>query len=149
MEKQEKAMNYFENGCNCSQAVVMPYSGELNVGEEVIQKMAVAFGGGMSKAGKVCGCLSGALMVIGLKYGDDSAKIIANRIKSYNEGQKFIKEFHKTFGATDCYELIKLDLNKKEDMEQAQVKVFGSRCKNMVGKTVELLEKHFLLNKEI
>lgn len=149
MEKQEKAMNYFENGCNCSQAVVMPYSGELNVGEEVIQKMAVAFGGGMSKAGKICGCLSGALMVIGLKYGDDSAKIIANRIKSYNEGQKFIKEFHETFGATDCYELIKLDLNKKEDMERAQVKVFGSRCKNMVGKTVELLEEHFLLNEEI
>lgn len=66
MEKQEKAMNYFENGCNCS-----------------------------------------------------------------------------PFGATDCYELIKLDLNKKEDMERAQVKVFGNRCKNMVGKTVELLEKHF------
>lgn len=149
MEKQEKAMNYFENGCNCSQAVVMPYAAELNAQEEVIQKMAVAFGGGMSKAGKTCGCLSGALMVIGLKYGEDSAKIIANRIKSYNEGQKFMKNFEETFGATDCYELIKLDLNKKEDMEQAQAKVFGNRCKNMVGKTVELLEKHFLGNQEI
>lgn len=149
MEKQEKAMNYFENGCNCSQAVVMPYAAELNAQEEVIQKMAVAFGGGMSKAGKTCGCLSGALMVIGLKYGEDSAKIVANRIKSYNEGQKFIKEFHETFGATDCHELIKLDLNKKEDMELAQAKVFGSRCKNMVGKTVELLEKHFFRNEEV
>lgn len=149
MEKQEKAMNYFENGCNCSQAVVMPYAIELNVEEEVIQKMAVAFGGGMSKAGKTCGCLSGALMVIGLKYGEDSAKIIENRIKSYNEGQKFIKNFDETFGATDCYKLIRLDLNKKEDMEQAQAKVFGSRCRNMVGKTVELLEKHFLDNEEI
>lgn len=149
MGKQEKAMNYFENGCNCSQAVVMPYATELNAKEEVIQKMAVAFGGGMSKAGKTCGCLSGALMVIGLKYGEDSAKIIANRIKSYNEGQKFMKNFEETFGATDCYELIKLDLNKKEDMEQAQAKVFGNRCRNMVGKTVELLEKHFLDNEEI
>lgn len=143
------AMNYFENGCNCSQAVVMPYAAELNAQEDVIQKMAVAFGGGMSKAGKTCGCLSGALMVIGLKYGEDSVKIIANRIKSYNEGKRFMKNFDETFGATDCYELIKLDLNNKEDMEQAQAKVFGSRCKNMVGKTVELLEKHFLGNQEI
>lgn len=149
MEKQEKAMEYFENGCNCSQAVVMPYATELNVQEKVIQKIAVAFGGGMSKAGKTCGCLSGALMVIGLKYGEDSAEIIANRIKSYNEGQKFINQFQKIFGATDCHELIKLDLNKKEDMEQAQAIVFKSRCKTIVGKTVELLEKHFLLNKEI
>lgn len=149
MEKQEKAMEYFENGCNCSQAVVMPYATEVNVQEKVIQKIAVAFGGGMSKAGKTCGCLSGALMVIGLKYGEDSAEIIANRIKSYNEGQKFINQFQKIFGATDCHELIKLDLNKKEDMEQAQAIVFKSRCKTIAGKTVELLEKHFLLNKEI
>ncbi|MDP4178399.1 MAG: C-GCAxxG-C-C family protein [Bacillota bacterium] len=148
MEKQEKAMEYFQNGCNCSQAVVMPYAEELNVNEGIIQKMAVAFGGGMSKAGKVCGCLSGALMVIGLKYGEDSAKIVANRIKSYNEGQKFMKQFNETFGATDCRELIKLDLNKKEDMVQAQAKVFGSRCKNMVGKTIEMLEEHFLCNEE-
>ena len=146
MKKQEKAMEYFENGCNCSQAVVMPYAKELNVKEEVIQKMAVAFGGGMSKAGKTCGCLTGALMVIGLKYGEDSAKIIANRIKSYDEGQKFIKQFNQIFGATDCSELIKLDLNKKEDMQQAQAVVFANRCKNMVGKTVELLENQFLLS---
>lgn len=37
MKKQEKAMEYFENGCNCSQAVVMPYAKELNVKEDVIQ----------------------------------------------------------------------------------------------------------------
>lgn len=144
MKKQEKAMEYFSNGCNCSQAVIMPYATQLEVDESIIQKMAVAFGGGMSKAGKTCGCLSGALMVIGLKYGEDSAKIVANRIKSYQEGQKFIRLFEETFGATDCRELIQLDLNKKEDMEQAQAKVFGNRCKNMVGKTVELLEEHFL-----
>jgi hypothetical protein len=74
---------------------------------------------------------------------------VANRIKSYNEGQKFLKLFQETFGHIDCRELIKLDLNKKEDMEQAQANVFGIRCKNMVGKTVEMLEEQFLSNKDI
>lgn len=37
MKKQEKAMEYFENGYNCSQAVVMTYAKELNVKEDVIQ----------------------------------------------------------------------------------------------------------------
>lgn len=30
--------------------------------------LSVPFGGGMSKRGKTCGCLSGALMVIGLQF---------------------------------------------------------------------------------
>lgn len=149
MNKQDQAIEYFGSGCNCSQAVIMPYAKELNVEKDLIERMAVAFGGGMSKSGKTCGCLCGALIVIGLKYGENSAKIVASRIKSYNEGQKFMNQFFETFGATECRELIKLDLNKKEDMEQAQKKVFGTKCRNMVGETVELLERQFLASTEI
>ena len=137
-------MYYFENGCNCAQAVVMPYADELNVSKDAIERMAVAFGGGMSKAGKTCGCLTGALMVIGLKYGEDSARIVAKRMEAYNGGKYLIQLFREAFGATECRELIKLDLNNAEDMEQAKKSVFGSRCKAMVGKTVEILEENFL-----
>lgn len=141
MNKNEQAMNYFENGCNCSQAVLMAYAEELDIDKDIVQRVAVTFGGGMSKAGKTCGCLSGALMVLGLKYGAKSAEIISKRIESYNQGGNFIKLFNERFGATDCKDLIKLDLNNKSDMEKAQKNVFGSRCKNMVGITVELLEE--------
>jgi C_GCAxxG_C_C family probable redox protein len=144
LNKSEVAMNYFDNGCNCAQAVVMPYADELQVSKEVVERMAVAFGGGMSKAGKTCGCLTGALMVIGLKNGEDSATVVKKRIDAYNGGKQFIKLFNETFGATDCRELIKLDLNNSEDMAQAQKKVFGTRCRTMVGKTVELLESNLL-----
>ncbi|HEX2939304.1 MAG TPA: C-GCAxxG-C-C family protein [Ruminiclostridium sp.] len=144
MNKNEDAMNYFDNGCNCAQAVVMSYADELHVSKDVIERMAVAFGGGMSKAGKTCGCLTGALMVIGLKYGEDSAKVVKKRIDAYNGGKQFMKIFGETFGATDCRELIKLDLNKSDDMVQAQKHVFGTRCRALVGKTVELLESNIL-----
>lgn len=144
MSKNEIAKDYFGIGCNCAQAVVMPYADELNVPKETIERMAVAFGGGMSKAGKTCGCLTGALMVIGLKYGEDSAKVVAKRMDAYNEGKKLIKLFREAFGETECRELIKLDLNNAEDMEQAKKSIFGSRCKDIVGKTVEILEENFL-----
>ncbi|MBE6072551.1 MAG: C_GCAxxG_C_C family protein [Clostridium butyricum] len=144
MNKSEQAMYYFENGCNCSQAVLMAYAEELNIEKDIVQKVAVTFGGGMSKAGKTCGCLSGALMVLGLKYGEKSAEILSQRISAYNQGGKFIKLFNEEFGATECKELIKLDLNKKDDMEKAQKEVFGNRCKRMVSKTVELLEENFM-----
>ncbi|MDP4151982.1 MAG: C-GCAxxG-C-C family protein [Bacillota bacterium] len=144
LNKNEAAMNYFDNGCNCAQAVVMSYADELHVPKEVVERMAVAFGGGMSKTGKTCGCLTGALMVVGLKYGEDSATVVKKRIDAYNGGKQFIQLFREAFGATDCRELIKLDLNNSEDMAQAQKNVFGTRCRTLVGKTVELLESNFL-----
>jgi len=102
----------------------------------------------MSKTGKTCGCLSGALMVIGLHYGLNSVEDVKNRLKSYDEGQVFIKKFQEIFGATDCRELIRLDLNKAEDMEIAKKNVFGSRCKTMVGKTVALVEEQIFARSE-
>ena len=142
--KKEEAINFFNNGCNCSQAVVMPYAEDLNIDHEIVERISVAFGGGMSKQGKVCGCLSGALMVIGLKYGEDSAKKVQQRINSYNQGKEMVVKFKEAFGATDCKDLIKLDLDNSKDMKKAQKeKVFENRCSKLVGQTVEILEEYF------
>lgn len=133
-------MELFGNGCNCSQAVLMVYAQENGVDPEVVERMAVAFGGGMSKQGKTCGCLSGALMAIGLRYGSQSTTELVNRRNSYQIGKIMIERFTDLYGASECKELIRLDLNKENDMEIAMKQVFGSRCKAIVGKTVELLE---------
>lgn len=140
MDKKDYAMKLFGEGCNCSQAILMAYADDYGIDRSIVERLAVAFGGGMSKQGKTCGCLSGALMVIGLEYGSDSTTILANRGNSYNKGKAFIDRFNNHFGATDCRELIKLDLNKQEELEHAVKNVFGSRCRNMVGETVEMLE---------
>lgn len=145
--KKEKAMNLFENGCNCSQAVLLAFAEEFGLDEEKAIALSVPFGGGMSKQGKTCGCLSGALMVIGLQFGKESTTTIANRSLAYTMGKEFIELFQAEFGATDCKELIQLDLNKKADLDHASKHVFGNRCKNMVGKTAELLHM-FLLKKQ-
>ena len=136
---KETAMNLFDNGCNCSQAVLLTFAEEFNLDKNAAIALSVPFGGGMSKQGKTCGCLSGALMVIGLCYGKNSTTVIANRGLAYNMGKAFIQKFKEKFGATECRELIKLDLNRKEDLEEATKNVFGNRCKNMVGETAALL----------
>ncbi len=136
---KEKAKNLFDNGCNCSQAVLLTFAEELGLDKEVAIALSVPFGGGMSKQGKTCGCLTGALMVIGLCYGKESTTIISNRGLCYNKGKAFIQSFREKYGATECKELIKLDLNRQEDLEEAMKNVFGNRCKDMVGETAELL----------
>lgn len=145
MDRKEKAMRLFSEGCNCSQAILMAYADDYGIDRSILERLAVPFGGGMSKQGKTCGCLSGALMVIGLEYGTDSTTILANRGMSYQKGKMFIERFTEKCGATDCRDLIQLDLNKQEELEHAVKNVFGSRCKAMVGDTVEILD-NFLKN---
>lgn len=143
---KEKAMHLFDNGCNCSQAVVLTFAERFNLDKESAIALSVPFGGGMSKQGKTCGCLTGALMVIGLCYGKDSTTIISNRGLSYNRGKAFIQKFNERFEATECRTLIKLDLNREKDLEEAVKNVFSNRCKSMIGETAEMLEQFLAEN---
>lgn len=68
MSKKEKALNYFSQKFNCSQAVLSTFAEELGISEELALKIGTEFGGG-ARRGELCGAVSGALMVLGLKYG--------------------------------------------------------------------------------
>ena len=82
-EKKKKAIEMFNNGFNCSQVVLNTYANELGLNKEQALKIATPFGGGMAKQQYVCGAVTGAYMVLGLKFGksiegDDKSKIYTN-----------------------------------------------------------------------
>jgi len=68
VNKPEHARNRFLTSMNCSQAVVETYAPSLGMTIEQARRVAAAFAGGMGM-GSECGAITGALMVIGLKYG--------------------------------------------------------------------------------
>ncbi|MBI4710518.1 MAG: C_GCAxxG_C_C family protein, partial [Nitrospirae bacterium] len=45
------------------------YGDKLRFDKETVLKIASPFGGGIGRMGETCGAVTGALMVIGLKYG--------------------------------------------------------------------------------
>ena len=63
------ADEYSDSGYSCSRAVLATFSGTFGLDRDMAIKVAGAFGGGMSHLCQVCGAVSGALMVIGLKHG--------------------------------------------------------------------------------
>ena len=69
MTHKEKAMKIFYERFNCSQAVLGAYADDHGLTADQAMKVAACFSGGVRK-GEVCGAVSGAIMVIGLKYGD-------------------------------------------------------------------------------
>lgn len=67
-EHLERSLSLRRAGYSCGQSVLIPYAAEFGLDEELASAMALPLAGGMAK-GRVCGCLSGAALVIGLKLG--------------------------------------------------------------------------------
>jgi C_GCAxxG_C_C family probable redox protein len=67
--KKEKTIDAFRKGFNCSQAVLSSFSPDLGLEKETALKIACGFGAGMAKLQETCGAVTGAVMVLGLKYG--------------------------------------------------------------------------------
>ena len=64
----DEVQENFNMGIICAQQVLAHFADRLNLPEETALRVASAFGSGMGKA-EVCGCVSGALMVLGLMHG--------------------------------------------------------------------------------
>ena len=63
----EEVLKMFGEGFDCSQVVLQNVSEKIGITKEEALKVAACFGGGMWH-GRTCGCVSGALMALGIKY---------------------------------------------------------------------------------
>ena len=141
MDKKERAINYFGRGYNCSQAVLAVFCEELGVNEETALKIATGFGGGMRQA-EVCGAVTGALMVIGLKYGHFVEGDIASKEKAYALTKEFQERFKRSNNTVLCKELLEYDLSKPDDMALIKEKgLFQTICPEMIKDAVGILEE--------
>ena len=94
MNHTEISKHYFSQKFNCAQAVFAAFASELGLNEEQALKIGGCFGSGMRK-GEVCGACTGALMALGLKYGQSEVEDLESKIKTNDVAQKFLDLFQK------------------------------------------------------
>lgn len=112
---KERALEYFGGGLDCSQ-VVFEYGADiLGFDKETALKISAAFGGGMW-AGERCGCVTGALMAIGLKYGQYKLGDEAAKNEMLAKKAEFEEAFKESHESLICKEILKYDLSKPEEM---------------------------------
>ena len=140
MNHEEKAMKIFEDKFNCSQAVLGAFAEELGMPEEQAMKVALCFSAGARK-GAVCGAVSGAIMVLGLKYsqiGDDEAE---NKAIAYKKTNEFMERFKSENGSYICKDIFGCDISTDEGRTYAQENnSFKEICPRMVKSAVNILE---------
>lgn len=140
MTRKEEAMVLFEDGFNCCQAVFSVFSEELLIDRELALKVATGFGGG-ARNGELCGAVSGALMVLGLKEGHYIKGDTERKARSYELAKEFTDRFKEAQGDIVCKNLLGYDLSKPDEREILVDKgLFKSECPKYIGCAIEILE---------
>jgi C_GCAxxG_C_C family probable redox protein len=135
----ETATKYFKDGYNCSQSVLLTMAEYWKFKDELVPKVATAFGGGMARCGSACGALTGGLMAIGIKYGTNEPSS-EKAARAYELAETFYRRFEKQNGSTICRELLGLDLSDIEQRKKArEEKLFDKKCPAFVKSAVEIL----------
>jgi len=150
MNIEEQAKQYFNNGYNCAESVLLSVCGQMGYDSKeygiCIPRMATGFGGGIARNGGICGALSGGVMALGLALGRDDAQ--ESRDPCYPAADQFYNEFGEKFGHSSCRELTGLDMKNEPDRQRYQEQVHNERCVPMVcwtaRRTAEIISEYSL-----
>ena len=139
---EEKAINSFKSGLNCSQAVLSAYSDKLNFDNNLALSVACGFGGGMGRLQLTCGAVTGSFMVLGVYNCNKFADNIERKEKTYSMVQKFSEKFKKINGTTDCILLLKCDLKTDEGHRYAKDNnLFETVCEKCISDSISIINE--------
>lgn len=146
MTHKEKALQLFTDKFHCSQAVLAAYASECGITEEQALKLGACFGSGMRK-GEVCGACTGALMVLGLLYGQHLPGDMETRERANELNDEMMKRFAEICGSYICNDLLGCDVKTMEGVQYARDNnLFTELCPKMVSNAIDILED--IINKE-
>jgi C_GCAxxG_C_C family probable redox protein len=139
--KVEQAVSLFKQGYNCSQAILAAYAEHPDLRRKTALKLACGFGGGMRMA-ETCGAVTGAFMVIGLKYGPADAEDKNAKEKTYELVREFAEKFNSRNGSVICKELLGCDISTREGAKIAKENnLRSSLCPKMIRDAAEIIEE--------
>ena len=140
MNRKDKALKIFSEGMHCSQSVLAAFAEECGITEETAFKLGSCFGSGMRR-GDVCGACTGALMVLGLMFGQEHIGDSDERQRSNKINDMMMDRFKQANGTCICNELLGCDISTPEGVQYARANnLFKDFCPKMVASAIEILE---------
>jgi C_GCAxxG_C_C family probable redox protein len=138
MRKVDDAVSCFKEGFSCSQAILSTYGQELGIDKATALRISAPFGGGMARMGETCGAVTGAFMVVGLKYAKDKE----SKEKIYRLVNEFAEKFKSRNGSILCKELLGCNIGTPEGMKAVREKgLIDTLCPKLVKDAAEILEE--------
>jgi len=138
----KRAIEYFKQGFNCSQAILATFGPKLGIGQEVSLKIATSFGGGMARQQHVCGAVTGAYMVLGLQHGKFREGDDEPKEKTYKLVHEFNKKFIEMNGSIMCREILGEDMNTEQGKQNIKEKnLYKEKCFKAIEDSAKILNE--------
>ena len=108
-DRIQRAVDYFKEGYNCSQAVFLAFADIYGIEEETAKRLSAGFGGGVGRMRMMCGAVSGMVMLAGLETGQTEGGDSAGKANCYQEVQAMVNLFKERNGSVICAELLSMN----------------------------------------
>lgn len=142
MTRREKAINYFKEGYNCTQSVVMAFNDVLTIDPKELCKIASPFGGGISRMRETCGAVTGMVLVLGNLIGYDTPEMGEKKHELYKNTQEILKIFENKYGSLTCRRLLNLSVQHDDPKPSVRDHSFmmNRPCPKLISGATEILE---------
>lgn len=112
MSKAEQAVALQSKGYNCAQSVACVFADDVGVSKEFLFKATEGFGAGAGTMEGICGALSAAVMIAGLKNSSGNLDKPDSKASTMNLSRKLMTEFKRDVGSLICREIKGVDTGK-------------------------------------
>ena len=141
MITEEEVDRLFKEGFDCSQIVLAAVSDKLGITREHAYAVASCFGIGMAQ-GETCGAATGAMMAIGIRYGNVKTGDLKTKSEVFAKRDEFIRRFAEMNGKVKCPDLLGRRVDTFDDLVLlgATTDVFRN-CRRYCVNAVKILEE--------
>lgn len=127
---------------HCSQALFGAFASDFGLDLKTAFKISTCFGGGMRQGG-TCGCITAALLVLGLALGFYDSQDKEREVYGNKKTEEFIRRFtEKMGGDADCRDILGKDISKPEEMAVIRKEgLIMQKCPRAINNSIEILEE--------
>ena len=141
MITEEEVDRQFKEGFDCSQIVLAAVADKIGITRGQAYGVASCFGIGMAQ-GETCGAATGAMMAIGIRYGNVKSGDLKTNSEVFATRDEFIRRFAEMNGKVRCPDLLgrRVDTYDELVLLGATTDVFRN-CRRYCVNAVKILEE--------
>ncbi len=143
--RSEKAVELFNKGYNCSQAVFCAFADKFDIDEETALRISIGFGGGFGRLREVCGAFSACTMIAGLANKNNLGDADEAKKEVYKEIRFLKEEFEKrNVGSFICRNLLGLSGPSESHVPEARTEHYKKTrpCEEIVREAALIMEEY-------
>ena len=142
MTHKEKAEQLLHQQYHCSQALFGAFADDFGLDLKTAFKISTCFGGGM-RQGSICGCITAALLVLGMAVGFYDSQDREQEVYGNKKTDEFIHRFTEEMnGVIYCRDILGKDISKPKDMAMIrQEGLILQKCPHAINVSIEILEE--------